>query len=90
MSSNPYDMRQHVEFAHAIGVAMRNNCHVAKWCSWKYMLENVKKVVMDQLLCNYTLDDMSEELMKLMEEALKGGYKWWCYGMERKGGPSKQ
>ncbi|KAB2608930.1 serine hydroxymethyltransferase 7-like [Pyrus ussuriensis x Pyrus communis] len=43
-------MRQYVEFAHAIGVAMRNNCPTIEWHSWKYVSENVKKAVMDQLL----------------------------------------
>ncbi|TQE14028.1 hypothetical protein C1H46_000322 [Malus baccata] len=73
MPSGPYDMRQYVEFAHAIGVTMQNNCPTAEWHSWKYVSENVKN-----------------ELMKLMEEALKGGYKWWHYDMERNEGPSKQ
>ncbi|KAB2611706.1 hypothetical protein D8674_019738 [Pyrus ussuriensis x Pyrus communis] len=45
MPANPYDLRQHVEFAHAIG--------------------------------------------KLMEVALKGGYKRWRYDLEQNGGPSK-
>ncbi|KAB2622497.1 hypothetical protein D8674_024679 [Pyrus ussuriensis x Pyrus communis] len=43
MPFGPYDMRQYVEFAHAIGVAMQNNCPTAKWHSWKYVPENVKK-----------------------------------------------
>ncbi|KAB2632745.1 hypothetical protein D8674_028992 [Pyrus ussuriensis x Pyrus communis] len=58
MPANPYDMRQHVEFAHAIGYTLNN--------------------------------DTSKELMKLMEEALKGGYKRWHYDVERNRGPLKQ
>ncbi|KAB2601786.1 hypothetical protein D8674_002791 [Pyrus ussuriensis x Pyrus communis] len=45
--SGPYDMRQYVEFAHAICVAIHNNCPTTNWRSWKYVLENVKNVVMD-------------------------------------------
>ncbi|CAN6713007.1 unnamed protein product [Malus baccata var. baccata] len=74
-------MRQHVEFAHAIGVAIQNNCPTTEWHSWKYVLENVKRAVVDQLLV---------KLMKLMEEALKGGYKRWRYDVEPNGEPSKQ
>ncbi|KAB2617186.1 hypothetical protein D8674_013055 [Pyrus ussuriensis x Pyrus communis] len=86
--ANSYDMRQHVEFVHAIGVAMRNNCPTVEWHSWKYVPENVKKAVMDQLL--YTLDDdTNEELMKLMEDALKAGYKRGRYDVEQNGGTSK-
>ncbi|KAB2620872.1 hypothetical protein D8674_039452 [Pyrus ussuriensis x Pyrus communis] len=40
--------------------------------------------------CNYTFDDTNKELMKLMEEALKRGYKQWCYDVEWNGGPSEQ
>ena len=50
----PYDMRQYVEFAHAIGVAMRNNCPTAEWRSWKHVPKNVKKAVIDQLLVRVT------------------------------------
>ncbi|TQE05348.1 hypothetical protein C1H46_009041 [Malus baccata] len=53
MPSGPYDMRQYVEFAHGIGVAMQNNCPTAEWYPWKYVPENVKKAVMDQLLGGY-------------------------------------
>ncbi|KAB2620790.1 hypothetical protein D8674_039548 [Pyrus ussuriensis x Pyrus communis] len=48
--ANLYDLRSHLEFAHAVGVAMWNNCPTAEWRSWKYVPENVKKVVMDELL----------------------------------------
>ncbi|CAN6547090.1 unnamed protein product [Malus baccata var. baccata] len=34
-------------------------------------------------MCNYSLDDTNEELMKLMEEVLKRGYKQWRYDVER-------
>ncbi|KAB2606291.1 hypothetical protein D8674_006008 [Pyrus ussuriensis x Pyrus communis] len=55
---------------------MGNNCPTAEWHSWKNVPENVKKVVMDELLCKYTPDDdTNEQLMKLMEDALKEGYK---------------
>ncbi|KAB2608302.1 hypothetical protein D8674_011470 [Pyrus ussuriensis x Pyrus communis] len=40
--------------------------------------------------CNYTLDDTNKELMKLMEEALKRGYKQRCYDVEWNGGPPEQ
>ncbi|KAB2595367.1 hypothetical protein D8674_030817 [Pyrus ussuriensis x Pyrus communis] len=60
MLANPYDLRQHIKFMHAIG-------------------------------CKYTLDDdTNEKLMKLMEAALKGGYKRWREDVEQNGGPSKQ
>ncbi|CAN6544597.1 unnamed protein product [Malus baccata var. baccata] len=85
---NPYDLRQHVEFAHAIAVAIWNNCPTAKWRFWAYVPDNVKKVVMDEFL--YTLgDDMNEELMKLMEATLEGGYNRWCHDVEQNGAPSK-
>ncbi|CAN6560707.1 unnamed protein product [Malus baccata var. baccata] len=85
--ANPYDLRQHVEFAHAIVVAMGNNCPTAKWRSWTYVPDNVKKVVMDEL---YTLDnDKNEKLLKLMEAALEGGYNRWGHDVEQNGAPSK-
>ncbi|KAB2629677.1 hypothetical protein D8674_034472 [Pyrus ussuriensis x Pyrus communis] len=87
-AANPYDLRQHFAFMHAIVVAMRNNCPTAEWRSKKFMPENVKKAVMDELL--YTLDDeTNEQLLKLMEDALKGCYNWWRYDVEPNGAPSK-
>ncbi|KAB2613202.1 hypothetical protein D8674_035518 [Pyrus ussuriensis x Pyrus communis] len=82
---NPNDLRQHFEFAHAIDVAMRNNCHTTEWRSWKDVPKNVKKV------CKYTLDnDTNEQFMKLMEDPLEGGYNRWRYEVLRNGlGPSK-
>ncbi|KAB2616934.1 hypothetical protein D8674_012803 [Pyrus ussuriensis x Pyrus communis] len=78
--ANPHDLRQHFEFAHAIAVAMGNNCPTAEWRSWKDVPGIVKKVVMDELLCKYTLDDDTyEQLMRLMDDALEGGYNWWRY-----------
>ncbi|KAB2625837.1 serine hydroxymethyltransferase 7-like [Pyrus ussuriensis x Pyrus communis] len=58
MLANLYDMRQHVEFAHAIGVAMQNNCPIVEWRSWKYVPENLKKAVMDQLLVSIIVDEV--------------------------------
>ncbi|KAB2597874.1 hypothetical protein D8674_000794 [Pyrus ussuriensis x Pyrus communis] len=86
---NPNDLMQHFQFMHAIVVAMGNNCPTAEWHSWKDVLENAKKAVMDELLCKYTLDDTNEQLMKLMEDALEGGYNRWHYEVQRNGGPSK-
>ncbi|KAB2594625.1 hypothetical protein D8674_036805 [Pyrus ussuriensis x Pyrus communis] len=57
--ANPYDLRQHVEFAHAI--------------AYKCTLD----------------DDTNEELMKLMELALEGGYNQWRYDVKQNGAPSK-
>ena len=54
---NLYDMRQHVEFAHVIGVAMWNNYPIVEKRSWKYVPNNVKKAVMDQLLVSILLMD---------------------------------
>ncbi|XP_050133390.1 uncharacterized protein LOC126609587 [Malus sylvestris] len=89
-AANPNDLRQHFEFTHAIVVAMGNNCPTVEWRSWKYVSENVKKAVMDELLCKYTLDDdKNDHLMKLMEDALEGGYNRRCYDVQRNGGPSK-
>ncbi|KAB2632768.1 hypothetical protein D8674_029015 [Pyrus ussuriensis x Pyrus communis] len=80
LAANPNNLWQHFEFAHAISVAMRNNCPTAEWRSWKFVVENAKKAVMDELLCKYTLDDdTNEQLMKLMEDALEGGYNRWRY-----------
>ncbi|KAB2623926.1 hypothetical protein D8674_037879 [Pyrus ussuriensis x Pyrus communis] len=48
---------------------------------------NVKKVVMDELLCKYTIDDdTNEQLMKLMENALVEGYNQWHYDVQQNGG----
>ncbi|RXI03526.1 hypothetical protein DVH24_004178 [Malus domestica] len=87
-SPTPYDLRQLVEFAHAIVVAMGNNCSNAEWRSRKYVHDCIKKVVMDELL--YTLDDdTNKELMKLMEAVLEGGYNRWRYDVKQSGAPSK-
>ncbi|XP_068308868.1 uncharacterized protein [Pyrus communis] len=59
--ANSNDLRQHFEFAHAIVVAIGDNCPTAEWCSWKDVPQNVKKAVMDELLCKYTLDDHMNE-----------------------------
>ncbi|KAB2606188.1 hypothetical protein D8674_005905 [Pyrus ussuriensis x Pyrus communis] len=75
---NPNDLRQHFQFAHAIAVAMGNNCSTAEWRSWKDVPENAKKAVMEELL-----------LMKLMEDALEGGHNRWRYEVQQNGGPSK-
>ncbi|KAB2603030.1 hypothetical protein D8674_004035 [Pyrus ussuriensis x Pyrus communis] len=82
--ANPNDLMHHFQFAHLIVVAIGNNCHTAKWHSWKDVPENVKKAVMDELLCKYTLDDEPKEL--LMEDALEGGYNRWHYNVLQKGG----
>ncbi|KAB2596023.1 hypothetical protein D8674_031473 [Pyrus ussuriensis x Pyrus communis] len=89
--ANLHDLRDHFEFAHAIVVAMGNNCLIAEWRSWEDVPGNVKKVVMDELLCKYTLDDdTNEQLMKLKDGALEGGFNQWCYEVLRNGsGPSK-
>ncbi|KAB2612430.1 hypothetical protein D8674_034746 [Pyrus ussuriensis x Pyrus communis] len=60
-ATNPNDLRQHFEFAHAIVVAMGNNCPIAEWCSWKYVPENVKKAVMDELLVSKNMDEAYAE-----------------------------
>ncbi|XP_050102116.1 uncharacterized protein LOC126582147 [Malus sylvestris] len=85
------DLMQHFQFTHAIAVAMGNNCLTTEWRSWKDVLENAKKAVMDELLCKYTLDDEPKELLKkLMEDALEGGYNRWRYDVLHNGpGPSK-
>ncbi|KAB2630867.1 hypothetical protein D8674_008386 [Pyrus ussuriensis x Pyrus communis] len=90
-AANLNDLRQHFEFAHVIVVAMGNNCSTVEWRSWKNVPANVKKVVMDELLCKYTLDDdMNKQLMKLMEDVLEGGYNRWRYEVLRNGpGSSK-
>ncbi|KAM2391115.1 hypothetical protein ACFX1X_034766 [Malus domestica] len=78
--ANPHDLRDHFEFVHAITVAMGNNCLTAEWRSWEDVPGNVKKTVMDEVLCKYTLDDdTNEQLMKLMDNALEGGYNRLCY-----------
>ncbi|KAB2617638.1 hypothetical protein D8674_013507 [Pyrus ussuriensis x Pyrus communis] len=82
---------QHFQFAYAITVAMGNNYPTIMWRSWKDVSENAKKAVMDELLCKYTLDDEPKELlMKLMEDALEGGYNMWRYDvLQNRPGPSK-
>nr|CBL94158.1 hypothetical protein [Malus domestica] len=89
--ANPHYLRDHFEFAHAIVVAMGNNCPTVEWCSWDDVLGNVKKDVMDEVICKYTLDDdRNEQLMKLMDNALDGGYNRWRYEVLRNGpGSSK-
>ncbi|KAB2612987.1 hypothetical protein D8674_035303 [Pyrus ussuriensis x Pyrus communis] len=45
---------------------MGNNCPITKWRSWKDVLGNVKKAVMDELVCKYVFDDeLKEQLMKI-------------------------
>ncbi|KAM1236827.1 hypothetical protein PS2_037623 [Malus domestica] len=87
----PHDLREHFEFAHVIDVAMGNNCPTAEWRSWEDVPGNVKKAVMDELLCKYVFDDeRKEQLMKLLEDALEGGYNQWHYEVLRNGpGSSK-
>ncbi|XP_050121380.1 uncharacterized protein LOC126599060 [Malus sylvestris] len=64
--ADKHDMREHFAFARAIVAAMRNNCPIAEWCSWKDVLGNVKK------LPKYVFDDEpKEQLMKLLEDALE-------------------
>ncbi|KAB2617314.1 hypothetical protein D8674_013183 [Pyrus ussuriensis x Pyrus communis] len=78
--ANPHELKDHFEFAHAIAIAMGNNCPTAKWRSWEDVPGNVKKTVMDEVLCKYTFDDdTNEQLMKLMDNALEGGYNRWRY-----------
>ncbi|KAB2606193.1 hypothetical protein D8674_005910 [Pyrus ussuriensis x Pyrus communis] len=51
---------------------------------------NVKNAVIDELLYKYTLDDdTNEQLMKLMEDTLEGGYNQRRYEVQQNGGPSK-
>ncbi|TQD75873.1 hypothetical protein C1H46_038592 [Malus baccata] len=69
---------QHFQFAHAIVVAMGNNCPTAEWRSWKGVLEIAKKAVMDELLYTFD-DDTNEQLTKLIDDALEGGYNRWRY-----------
>ncbi|KAB2622495.1 hypothetical protein D8674_024677 [Pyrus ussuriensis x Pyrus communis] len=77
--TNPHDLRDHFEFAHAIAVAMGNNCPTTEWHSWEDVPENVKTAMMDELL-----------LMKLMDDALEEGYNQWRYEVLQNGpGPSK-
>ncbi|TQE00400.1 hypothetical protein C1H46_013973 [Malus baccata] len=71
MPANLYDLRQHVEFTHAIGVAIRNNCPIAEWRSWKYVPENVKEMVMDQLLVRRECYAEFESWKKVPEELKK-------------------
>ena len=56
--SDPNDLRQHSLFAHAIAVAMGNNCPTVEWRSWKDVPGNVKKVVIDELLVSILLMDL--------------------------------
>ncbi|TQD93460.1 hypothetical protein C1H46_020928 [Malus baccata] len=91
LDANPHDLRDHFEFAHVIAIAMGNNCPTAEWHSWEDVLGNVNKVVMDEVLCKYTLDDdTNEQLMKLMDNGLEGGYNRWRYEVLQNGlGSSK-
>ncbi|TQE00810.1 hypothetical protein C1H46_013605 [Malus baccata] len=73
-------MTKYDEFLQSIGVAMPNNCPTIEWHSWKYVPDDMKKS------CNYTFDNTNEELMKLMEKALKRDCKQWHYDMEWNGG----
>ncbi|TQD73165.1 hypothetical protein C1H46_041294 [Malus baccata] len=89
--ANPHDLRDHFEFEHVIAIAMGNNSPTVKWHFLEDVPGNVNKVVMDELLCKYTLDDdMNEQSMKLMDAVLEGGYNRWHYEVLRNGlGPSK-
>ncbi|TQD73729.1 hypothetical protein C1H46_040740 [Malus baccata] len=48
--ANPHDLRDHFEFAHAIAVAMGNNCPIAEWHFLEDVPGNVKKAMMDEVL----------------------------------------
>ncbi|XP_050112135.1 uncharacterized protein LOC126590687 [Malus sylvestris] len=84
--ADPNNVMHHFQFAHAIAIAMGSKCPTTEWHSWKDVPENAKKAVMDELLCNYTLDDEPKEhLMKLMDDALEGGYNRWRYEVQHNG-----
>ncbi|TQD78693.1 hypothetical protein C1H46_035744 [Malus baccata] len=89
--ANLNDLKQHFEFAHTIAIAMGNNCPTTEWRSWKDVPVNVKKAMMDELLCKYIVDDdTNKQLMKLMDDALERGYNQWRYEVLRNGPePSK-
>ncbi|KAB2597352.1 hypothetical protein D8674_000272 [Pyrus ussuriensis x Pyrus communis] len=70
MPSGPYDMRQYVEFAHTIGVAMKNN-FPAEWRSWKYVLENVKKVH------HYDLTNLNANQNQYINNLCAGRFTQW-------------
>ncbi|XP_050133237.1 uncharacterized protein LOC126609348 [Malus sylvestris] len=53
--ANPHDLKDYFEFAHAITVAIGNNCPTPEWCSWEDVPGNVKKVVMDEVLVKKVL-----------------------------------
>ncbi|KAB2626319.1 hypothetical protein D8674_017979 [Pyrus ussuriensis x Pyrus communis] len=52
---------------------LRQHFQFAHAIAWKYTFD----------------DDMNEQLMKLMEDALEGGYNRWRYEVQRNGRPSK-
>ncbi|KAB2630724.1 hypothetical protein D8674_008243 [Pyrus ussuriensis x Pyrus communis] len=55
--ADPNDLRQHFQFEHAIAVAVGNNCPTTEWRSWKDVLENEKKAMVDELLGSILLMD---------------------------------
>ena len=55
--ADPNNVMHHFQFGHAIDVAMGNKCPTAEWRSWKDVLENAKKTVMDELLVRILLMD---------------------------------
>ncbi|KAB2619861.1 serine hydroxymethyltransferase 7-like [Pyrus ussuriensis x Pyrus communis] len=60
-NANLHDLRDHFEFAHAIAVAMGNNCPTVEWRSWEDVLGNVKKPVMDEVLVSTNLAEAYAE-----------------------------
>ncbi|KAB2629092.1 serine hydroxymethyltransferase 7-like [Pyrus ussuriensis x Pyrus communis] len=55
--ANSHELREHFEFAHAIAIAMGNNCPTTEWRSWEDVPGNVKKAMMDELLVSILLMD---------------------------------
>ncbi|KAB2625808.1 hypothetical protein D8674_017468 [Pyrus ussuriensis x Pyrus communis] len=70
------------KFRADVGLLVHDSCKV-NWESWRDVPEEIRT-------CNYTLDDTNEELMKLMEKALRRVYKQWHYDVEWNGGPAEQ
>ncbi|KAB2621826.1 hypothetical protein D8674_024008 [Pyrus ussuriensis x Pyrus communis] len=56
---------------------MRNNCPTIEWRSWEDVLRNVKKAVMDEILTNYNLEDMDENMFAYLNRLFSERYKQW-------------
>ncbi|CAL2271250.1 unnamed protein product [Prunus armeniaca] len=66
----------HSSLAHNIGHIVRTHCPM-HWKSWKVMPDEIKMEVRGQLLTNYNLEDLNEELLAYINRLFGERYKQW-------------